>query len=90
MQGQDNSKKVCSHHEHEVCAPCKVFYKGITCFWESIVCPKGYFDVWYKKKCLYGSCSACGVGKLPFCLEELNGIDERPVQWRHYALEETI
>jgi len=49
MQGHDNFEWVCSHHEHKVCAPCKVSYKGITCLWESIVCPKGDFDEWYKK-----------------------------------------
>jgi hypothetical protein len=65
-QGQGNSKKVCNHHEHKVCAPCKVFYKGITCLWESIVCPKGDFDEWYKKECLYGNCLACGEGKFFF------------------------
>jgi len=89
MQGQCNYEKVYSHHEHKVCAPCKVSYKGI-CLWESIVCPKGDFDVWYKMEYLYGNCSTCGVGKLPFCLKELNGIDECPIQWRHYALEETL
>ncbi len=89
MQGQGNYEKVYSHHEHKVCAPCKVFYKGITCLWESIVCPKGDFDEWYKKECLYGNFLACGEGKLFFFLEELNGIDEHLVQWRHYALEET-
>jgi hypothetical protein len=31
-----------------------------------------------------------GVGKLPFCSKELNGIDECPIQCRQYALEETI
>jgi hypothetical protein len=38
---------------------------------------------------LYGNCLACGVGKLPFFLE-LNGIDECPIQWRRYVLEETL
>ncbi len=71
MQRQGNFEKVCSHHEHKVCAPCKVFYKGITCLWESIVCPKGDFDEWYKKKCLYGDCSTCGVRKLFGCSKEL-------------------
>ncbi len=85
---QGNFEKVCSHHEHKVCAPCKTSYKNITCLWESIVCPKGDFDEWYKKECLYGNCSTCGERKLRFCSKELNGIDECPIQWRHYALEE--
>jgi hypothetical protein len=37
----------------------------------------------------YWDCWTCGVGKLSFCLEELNGIDECPIQWRRYVLEET-
>jgi len=37
-----------------VCAPCKVAYKGITCLWGVYFCPKGDFDEWYKKECLYG------------------------------------
>jgi hypothetical protein len=44
MCGQGNFEKVCTHHEHEVCAPCKVLYKGSTSLWESIVCPKSQFD----------------------------------------------
>jgi hypothetical protein len=55
-----------------------------------IVRPKGDFDVWYKKECLYGICSTHGVGKFPFCSKELNGIDERPIQCKRCALEETI
>ncbi len=89
MRRQGNSEKVCSHHEHKVSAPCKTSYKDITCLWESIVCPKGDFDEWYKKECLYGNCSTCDERKLRFCSKELNGIDECPIQWRHYALEET-
>ncbi len=54
MQGQGNFEKVCSYHEQEVCAPCKVSYTGFTCSWEFIVCLKGDFDEWYKKECLYG------------------------------------
>jgi hypothetical protein len=53
MCGQGNFEKVCTHHEHEVCAPFKVFYKGSTSLWESIVCLKSEFDEWYKKECLY-------------------------------------
>jgi hypothetical protein len=68
----------------------KSLTKASHALWESIVCPKGDFDEWYKKECLYGNCSTCGVGKLPFYSEELNGIDEHPVQWRHYVLEKTI
>jgi hypothetical protein len=44
MRGQGNVEKVYTHHEHEVCAPCKVLYKGTTSLWESIVCPKSEFD----------------------------------------------
>jgi hypothetical protein len=40
MRGQGNFEKVCTHHEHEVCAPWKILYKGTTSLWESIVCPK--------------------------------------------------
>lgn len=76
MWRQGNYEKVCRHHEHKVCAPCKVSYKSITCLWESIVCRKSDFDEWHKKKCMYGDCPNCGVQKLYFCLEEENGIDE--------------
>jgi hypothetical protein len=76
MCGQGNVEKVCAHHEHEVCAPCKVLYKGTTSLWESIVCPKSEFDEWYKKECLYGECTTCGVGKLYLCSKELDGIDD--------------
>jgi hypothetical protein len=89
MRKQGNSENVYNHHEHKVSTPCKTSYKDITCLWESIVCPKGDLDEWYKKECLYGNFSTCGERKLRFCSKELNGIDECPIQWRHYALEET-
>ncbi len=66
----------------------KSFIKGTTPLWESIVCPKSEFDQWYKKECLFGNCIAHGVGKLSFCSKELDGIDDRLLQWRWYALEE--
>jgi hypothetical protein len=56
MCGQGNFGKVCTHHEHEVCAPYKVLYEGTTSLWESIFCLKSEFDQWYKKECLYGNC----------------------------------
>ncbi len=89
MRGQGNSTKVCKYHKHEVCAPCKGSYKGITCLWEFVVCLKGDFDEWHKKECLYGDCPHCGVQKLYLCLEEKNSIDEWLVQCRCYVLEQT-
>ncbi len=89
MRGQGNFEKVCIHHEHEVCAPCKIFYKGTTSLWESIVCPKSEFDECYNKECLYGNFTSCGVEKLSFYSKELDGIDDQLVEWRRYALEET-
>jgi hypothetical protein len=82
MHGQGNFEKVCIHHEREVCAPCKVLYKGTTSLWESIVCPKSEFDEWYKKECLYGDYTTCVVGKLYLSSKELDGIDDQLVQWR--------
>lgn len=73
--------------------PCKVsynLYKGITQFWEAIVCPKGEFDEWHKHKCLFGDYSRCGVCILPFCPKEIIGFNSNMVQWRCYALETTM
>ncbi len=90
LQGQTNHySKVRNQHEYEACACCKMFYKGTTSLWEYVVCPKVEFDEWHKKECLYGDCVTCGVEKLFFYLEELNGVDDRLVKWRCYAIEET-
>jgi hypothetical protein len=80
MRGQGNFERVCTHHEHEVCAPWKILYKGTTSLWESIVCPKR--DECYNKECLYGGCTSCGVGKLSFYSKELDGINDRLVEWK--------
>ncbi len=82
------SLKVCTHHEDEVCAPCNALYKGTTSLWESIICSKKNYDEWHIKECFYGKCTSCGMQKLQFCGNELNGLDDWVVQWRHYALEE--
>jgi len=50
---------------------------------------KGEFEEWYKKECLYGDWRACGIKKLGFCPNELNGINEQLVEWRCYTLEKT-
>ncbi len=89
MHGHLKSLKVCAHHEMEVFAPCNVLYKSTTSLLESIVCPKGKYDEWYKNECLYGECTSCGVQMLQFCGDELSGLDNWQVQWKHYALEET-
>jgi hypothetical protein len=41
------------------------------------------------KECLYGDCTSYGLGNLSFCLKELDGVDDRLVQWGCYALNYT-
>ena len=36
-------------------------YPGTTALWESVVCPKGEFDQWHSRDCLYGDCENCGA-----------------------------
>jgi hypothetical protein len=50
---------------------------------------KGEFEEWYKKKCLYGDWRTCGIKKLGFCPNELNGINEQLIEWTHHTLEKT-
>jgi hypothetical protein len=41
---------------------------------------KGEFEEWYKKYCLYWDWKAHGIGKLGFCPNELNHINEWPIE----------
>jgi hypothetical protein len=68
MRDHSNHAKVCTDHVNDPSAPCNVIYNGTTSLWESIVCPKGDFEEWHKRECLYGECSHCGVGNLNFVL----------------------
>jgi hypothetical protein len=43
-----------------------------------------------KERVFVWGLQSCGVQKLGFCLDDLNNINERPIEWRHHALEKTI
>jgi len=54
------------------------------------VCAKGEFDEWHDVKCLYGECPYCGVDTLLLCPDEVEGCEGKLLEWRRFALEETI
>jgi len=57
--------------------------------WEAVVCAKGELDEWHDVRCLYSECNKCGVDKLCFYADEVEGSDGRLVEWRRFAKEET-
>jgi hypothetical protein len=68
MKGHSKHAKVCTNHANDPNAPRNFIYNGTTSLWESIVCPKGDFEEWHKRECLYGECFHCGVSNLNFVL----------------------
>lgn len=66
-----HAKGICNCNCNEVCTPptstgigCHgkfLTYIGTTALWESVVCPKGEFQEWHSRDCLYGECQNCGV-----------------------------
>ncbi len=83
------SLKVCTRHEDKVYVPCNALYKRYYKLVGIHYLFKKDYDEWHKKECFYGKCTSCGMQKLQFCGNELNGLDDWVVQWRHYALKET-
>ena len=65
-------------------------YPGTTALWESIVCPKGEFEEWHSRDCLYGECENCGVDYLPVCPVEEDGSSSLMVNWKRYEMKEII
>jgi len=50
-----------------------MMYPETTALWESVVCPKGEFNQWHSRDCLYGDCENYGVDYLPVCSIEEDG-----------------
>lgn len=60
-------------------------YERLTHLWSSVPCQKGDFDVWYKRECLLGDCSRCGVQNLRICPCECTS--EKLVKWKRTGYE---
>lgn len=56
----------------------------------NFVCPKGKFDEWHNRKCLFGDYFKCGACILPLCPNEIIGSNSNLMCWKFYALETTM
>jgi hypothetical protein len=81
--------QVCSHEDGARCAASNTVYKGLTDFWQGIVCPKGEFEEWHDLHCLFGTCDDCGVKLLPSCDDEVDNPNGVLIEWQRFALEQT-
>ena len=54
------------------------------------MCPKGEFEEWHSRDCLYGECENCGVDYLPVCPVEEDGSSSLMVNWKRYEMKEII
>ena len=86
-----SNEQLCQHGmESGSCEASSIEFEGRTSLWEFVVCPKGEFDEWHDVRCLYGECGRCDIQKLPQCKDEEEGTDDRQVEWRRFAYEETL
>jgi hypothetical protein len=60
----------------------ELVFKGVTNFWQKIVCAKLEFQEWHDLDCIKGNCPNCGLKLLKIFLVEKDPEHETFLSWK--------
>lgn len=89
MNNMQKNWKVCTHQSGQ-CPPSFQTFDGLMSLWESMVCFKGEVVELHQLKCLMEECQRCGNDNMDLYEYKVERLSPNLVEWRQYALEETI